>query len=272
MFVCFNLEIDLNPQLSDKSKPAAISDIFIDPTGRNCIISLYLKQGSAKEPLSNTVTGQDLGSRVPYENFYYNKKLHKLAKFNGLITAVGWNATASSDQSGSTSNILIGTSDGRIFETQLQPDDRFMASKELFVKQICELPDNGTGSQAAASSSGTSTSPIPSTVNEPICAINFFKLSNTRSTSATYCILVATSNFLYQFIGDIGSSLALSDSAYLYHIIQNPSNRLHKEMPGYLPASKLDLFYPPPVGDGSLIGPKSFGWLTSKFCFIRFTL
>ncbi|KAI2808309.1 Vacuolar protein sorting-associated protein 18 like protein, partial [Blomia tropicalis] len=192
------------PHLTDKSKPTVISDIFIDPTGQHCIVSTCLKSdGKSKE------FNEDFISRVGHENFYINRMVHKLNKLKGLvISAVGWNHASMSSKNDSIpntpmGNILIGTTDGRIFETQLQPDDRFLVSKELFLKQICELPDN-------LSHGNFSSSNLSDKQKEPICAINCFKIS-------TY--------------GKVGLSSITSDSPYLYQIIQNPSNRLHKEMP-----------------------------------------
>ncbi len=298
----------------------AISGIFLDPTGRHCIISLYLKQQQTQQQqntrnsssLSTSAEPPPLGSRVPYENFYYNKKLHKLTKLNGfVITAVGWNAgSSSSDQQSTTTgtgSILIGTSDGRIFETALQPDDRFLGSRELFLKQVADLPDSISGSGSGSGSSGqlfsgsssqqmtSGTSPVPppagaSSISEPICGLNVFKLPTTKgrtttTTTTTFCVLAATSNFLYQYIGEVSaqqmqatsssssltSSSSSSETAYLYHVLTSPSSRLHKEMPGAGPASRLDLYHPPPppagagAGAAVLTSPKAFGWLTSKW-------
>lgn len=255
--------MDLNPHLTDKSKPTVISDIFIDPTGQHCIVSTCLKSdGKSKE------FNEDFISRVGHENFYINRMVHKLNKLKGLvISAVGWNHASMSSKNDSIpntpmGNILIGTTDGRIFETQLQPDDRFLVSKELFLKQICELPDN-------LSHGNFSSSNLSDKQKEPICAINCFKISTygSRSPDPLICILVATSNFLYHFIGKVGLSSITSDSPYLYQIIQNPSNRLHKEMPGYIPASQFSLFYPS-QGSSVCQTPSSFGWLTSE-CFTK---
>lgn len=106
-------EVDLNLHQTDKSRSGQISGIFVDPMGRHCLISM-----------SNRLTGEV----QPYENYYFQRKVTCLSKAKGhVITAVGWNVAPPSD--GSTGSILIGTIEGRLFETALLADDRFLASK-----------------------------------------------------------------------------------------------------------------------------------------------
>ncbi|OTF72876.1 Vacuolar protein sorting 18-like protein [Euroglyphus maynei] len=101
------------------------------------------------------------------------------------------------------------------------------------------------------------------------------------------CILIATRNFIYQYIGKItqpsttpiigscGSSNSITDSnqsidgqPYLYQIIQSTnSRRSFKEMPGYIPVTKLDLFQPSSTISTAVDQPLSFGWLTEPGIF-----
>lgn len=265
----FYLEIDLNPHFNLKSQKPIINDIFIDPSGCHCLISVGFKDSV---PKSNSNFSIDTNI-VPYENFYYYRKLSILTKMRGhIVTAVGWLPNEQSlpvanlnelnwpdqNNSGHCSNFLVGTNDGRIFETHLQSDDRFLSSRELsFWKFVCDL------SITDPTSNLDSTSALPiehstkflTSIKESICAINCFRLKN----SGEFCILVATRNFFYQYLGLVNRQSLVDGSPYLFQIIQNPTQKAYKEMPGYVPRTKLDLFH---SIDNQY--PKSFGWLTSR--------
>lgn len=218
-------------------KQSQICDIFIDPTGRHCLATLGVLDNPTSEP-------------TPYENVYFtSKKPHQLIKLRGfVITSVGWNLQMSAADT-STGNILIGTGDGKIFETQLQPDDRLLSSKEVFIKQVADISLlNRSGNEATTLEGNILSSDSEST---SICAINWF-----RSSSHQYCIFVSTRKMLYCYVGN---TIANEGGVpYLSHVFQSPVSKHYKEMPGYIHQTKLDFFW-------TGARPKSFGWLTSKF-------
>lgn len=247
IIICFLIpvfifvEIDLNPYLTTKSKDCKIHDIFIDPTGKHCLIttSCLPEPSQSGSPTHDAIP-------VPNENFYYNKKLYQLTKLKGfIISSVGWNNQTSTQSSPNTGNILVGTNDGKIWETQLQPDDKLLTSKEIFVRQVYDLVSVLANNPNQASLSG----------NESccICAINWFSVTG---PSEQYCVLVATNNILYQFVG-YAHCPSQEGTAYLYQLFTSPINQYHKEMPGHLKYSKLDFYCP-----NDSLTPKSFGWLT----------
>ena len=82
--------------------------LFVSSTGNHCILS-FMSDG------------------LPIGNFYLNfsgKTLHPIMslKNNCLVTSVGWNRHV--EDSSTTGNILIGDSDGNIYEMEIQMDTR----------------------------------------------------------------------------------------------------------------------------------------------------
>ena len=154
----FYLEIDLNRSLGERSNVARIHQVFLDPTGRHCIISLI-----------------STDTQMSYDNIYLLKKPHQLPKIKGhIINAVGWNFSSCSQISNSTSNILIGTTKGLIFETQLLESDenKFFATStpEQYWLQVFDL-----GFEAGK-----------------VTAIEFHKIPSSNSTETAYFIIVTT--------------------------------------------------------------------------------
>ncbi|VEL32331.1 unnamed protein product [Protopolystoma xenopodis] len=101
-----------------RSTDDRVHNIFMDPKGRHIIISM--QSGS---------------------NFYTTRSMKKVRPIHKakdyLIDSVAWNKHNISDNT--TQEILIGTNDGLIFETQLSTGDesRFLSSNvEQFWKQV----------------------------------------------------------------------------------------------------------------------------------------
>ncbi|KAK9468292.1 Pep3/Vps18/deep orange family-domain-containing protein [Lipomyces arxii] len=121
------LRIDLNnPQDIDdvelpKLKPpgaGTVNAIFLDPTGSHLLIT--------------TSTA---------ENFYLNSRLPKakhLSRLKGnVVTSVAWNPT---EPSASTKEILVGTADGKIIETYIEPAEEFFKREERFSRLVWREP------------------------------------------------------------------------------------------------------------------------------------
>lgn len=114
------IEIDI----SKYALSMKMSGLFLDPLGYHLLITLVPKHGDNPPP----------------EIFYLHRKTTKLkqaGKFKGHeITAVGWNF---SNTSKTTSGpILLGTSKGLIFETEigLETDKIFNTSLEQYWRQV----------------------------------------------------------------------------------------------------------------------------------------
>ncbi|XP_071954720.1 vacuolar protein sorting-associated protein 18 homolog [Antedon mediterranea] len=219
------LRIDLeHPDQPDdidvtKNSDDQVHKIFLDPNGRHLVVSMK--------------TSQDV--------FYLSKNSKKakpIQKMKGyLIDSVGWNKANSSDNQ--TGEILMGTSRGLIFETELQSgeDSRFfLQSVEQYWKQVFDL-----GKDGPVSVTGLEVERIPSTVH------------NERR----YFIMATTPGRMYQFIGTIPSS---AESPVFQHVFQNYEDTLAPsflELPGSFGYSDLVFFHPKFRSP-----PKTFAWMT----------
>ncbi|KAK9450847.1 Pep3/Vps18/deep orange family-domain-containing protein [Limtongia smithiae] len=95
-----------------------IKNIFLDPTGSHLLIT--------------TTTA---------ENFYLNARsprAKQLSRLKGnVISSVAWNPT---EPSASTKEILIGTTEGKIFETYIEPLDEYFKREERYSRLVWRSP------------------------------------------------------------------------------------------------------------------------------------
>ncbi|XP_026470217.1 vacuolar protein sorting-associated protein 18 homolog [Ctenocephalides felis] len=207
---------DKNEEISLNKPAYKISEIFIDPYGNHLLIAL-----TSRQPESSS------------ELIYLNRKSNKLKasnKFRGYeITEVGWNCNVCSETT--TGHILLGTSKGLIFETEmgLDGDKIFHSSLEQYWRQIFDI---GKGDDI------------------PITGLEFRKVNDTNK----YIVLVTTPQRLYQFSGTSSSE----DRSLLQQVFNSYLNKPEEciEMGSSLKYSKLKLYY----NEVSSL-PKSFGWL-----------
>lgn len=222
------LRIDMkhpdSPEEIDISKFATnmnMSGMFLDPLGNHLLIALISK---SQEPPNS-----------PPELYYLHRKTTKLkqaSKFKGHeITAVGWNYSNSSETT--TGPILLGTSKGLIFETEigLDGDKIFNTSLEQYWRQVFDI--------------GKDSKP-------PITGLEFHKIPSTDK----YVIIVTTLMRIYQYIGAVQNP---DEKPLLQQIFNKYLNvqESFNEVINHLPYSKIQFYYPS-LG----ILPKSFGWLT----------
>ncbi|XP_043598393.1 vacuolar protein sorting-associated protein 18 homolog isoform X2 [Bombus pyrosoma] len=227
------LRIDMkhpdSPEEIDISKYAMnmeMSRMFLDPLGNHLLISLVPKSQDSPNP--------------PPELFYLHRKTTKLkqaGKFKGHeITAIGWNFSNSSETT--TGPILLGTSKGLIFETEigLDGDKIFNTSLEQYWRQVFDI--------------GKDSKP-------PITGLEFHKIPNTDK----YVIIVTTLMRIYQYIGAVQNP---EEKPLLQQIFNKYLNvqESFNEVINNLPYSKIQFYYPS-LG----ILPKSFGWLTEPGIF-----
>ncbi|XP_063229884.1 vacuolar protein sorting-associated protein 18 homolog isoform X2 [Bacillus rossius redtenbacheri] len=225
------LRIDLRnpdkPEEIDLSKHATtslrLSSVFLDPLGQHSLLSFAAKTPDAAPDLVY------LARR--------SSKLKQLHKFKGHeVTAVGWNYRNESDST--TGPILLGTSKGLIFETEIVPEgDRiFQSGLEQYLKQVFDI---GKGSVTQ------------------ITGLEFHRVPG----SDKYFVLVTTPSRLYQFIGYVSNS---EEKPLLQQIFNSyltvPES--FQEIPSSLKYSKLQFLYQ------NLRGlPKMFAWLTEPGIF-----
>ncbi|XP_063971923.1 vacuolar protein sorting-associated protein 18 homolog [Diachasmimorpha longicaudata] len=220
------LRIDVkNPEKKEKidvSKGMAhmkMTGLFLDPLGNHALLAMAPKNGE----------------NPPSELFYLHRtatKLKPAGKFRGHeITAVGWNFSNTSDTT--SGPILLGTSKGLIFETEisLDADKIFITSLEQYWKQVFDI--------------GELSKP-------PITGIAFHKVPY----SDKYVIIVTTKIRIYQYVGSI---INASEKPLLQQIFSRYLNveERFSQLESSLPYSRMQFYYP--VAKGF---PKSFGWLT----------
>lgn len=214
-------EIELSRTLGNKTcYLSRIYNMYLDPNGKHLLISLFSSENQG-----------------PLDNLYYYSGSHKVyqaSKMKGhVISAVAWNYLNSNEST--SGNILVGTTKGLIFETELtSADEKFFfqnQSPEQYWKQVFDI-----GQKNAAKITGLEFHRIP-----------------TRISELKYFIFATTPNRLYQFIGSVPSG---AEMPILMHIFNTDTPERFLEFPGNLDYSKLQFYYP---NHRSL--PKHFTWL-----------
>ncbi|XP_031550189.1 vacuolar protein sorting-associated protein 18 homolog [Actinia tenebrosa] len=202
--------VELSRRMDD-----TIYKIFLDPSARHLIICM--------------------NSQESYYLARNSKKPKLLTKLRGhLISAVAWNKSKLTETS--TQTILLGTTKGLLFETEIEPEEKFFQGGiERFLKQLYDV--NASGEK-----------------EEPTCGVMFEKLS---SQDRKYIIMVATLSRLYQFIGDVSNGETV-DFLPMFTEYENAPAPFH-EMPGNLEHGELRFFYSKFRG-----APSSFAWLTGS--------
>ncbi|PFX17103.1 Vacuolar protein sorting-associated protein 18-like [Stylophora pistillata] len=205
--------VDITKRVDD-----SVHRIFMDPTARHLIVCMKSQ-----------------------ESFYLarnSKKPKPLAKMKGhLINAIAWNKSKLTESS--TQTILLGTTKGLVFETEVEPEEKFFqGGLEKFWKQLYNV--NSLGGP-----------------EESIYGIMFEKFPVSPKSDRKYFVMVSTLSRLYQFIGDVTVTDSLDLQPLFAEYENDPAPFL--EMPGHLDSSELALFYPKVRGL-----PSSFAWLTGS--------
>lgn len=100
------------------SEIGQIQRTFLDPTGTHLLIS--------------TSMGEN------YSLNYQSTKAKSLGRLKGLhITSVAWNPT---NPTRSTGEILLGTANGIIYETFLEPSDEYFKREDRYLRQVWKTP------------------------------------------------------------------------------------------------------------------------------------
>ncbi|KAJ1958961.1 tethering complex subunit [Dispira parvispora] len=145
-------------ELPRKGGELRIRRLFFDPTGRHLLI------------------GTEQG-----ENYYLFEEWQKpklLSKLKGLvIESVAWNKLAARSSRHSTQAILLGTQDGRIFETEIEPTEEFFRREEKYLRLVYTIPEPA---------------PIAGLYCEAFPA-----------TPRKYFVLASTLTHIYQFVGNV---------------------------------------------------------------------
>ncbi|XP_071119989.1 vacuolar protein sorting-associated protein 18 homolog [Mytilus edulis] len=217
------LRLDLeHPEQPDEVEiPRAVEDkvhqIFLDPTGRHFIISMEST-----------------------ENYYLSrnsKRPKPIGKIKGHhIDSVGWNWQNANEST--TGAILLGTSKGLIFETELTDNENsrfFQGSLDQYLKQLFNL-----GSENAVSVTG----------------LEFDRMPCESMTEYKYFILATTPGRLYQFLGSVSKS-AEPPMFQQFFADYEKQKAPFLELPGNMGYSELKLYFPKFRGSA-----RTFAWMT----------
>ncbi|CAO3651138.1 unnamed protein product [Cunninghamella echinulata] len=236
----------LQIELARKQNDGRIINAFFDPTGRHLIISTELGEN--------------------YYLFETWKKTKQLSRLKGMvITAIAWNNQATPSSS-ATREILLGTNQGQIYETWIEPTDEYFKKEEIYVTLVYTL--NIDISNAANLY-------IPP---QQIIGIHFDSISSatsqhTATTSITttnkYFVMATTSSRLYQFFGQTTSHSSMNDnestSTSMFGSLFAPytMNAQFLELPGNIGWSKLCFYNPKKMK----YSPNTFAWVTGPGIF-----
>jgi vacuolar protein sorting-associated protein 18 len=243
------------------TSPVSIHRLFCDPSGRHILVStsqaetFYVFDGWSRDAQSQT------------------KRARPLGKLRGLLVdSVAWNPSRLSAASTSTREILLGTSDGRTFETWLDGEPESSrpfgrGQHDRYLKPVFTLPEK-----------------------QAITGLRFEVWQSSRKGRRRAVVIATTSTRIYQFVspvgngtGDDGTSLfdALSTTfreatpsqfsliAHLSPYLEaHPRWRIESlELPGDIPYSELHFWQAQreePDGRVVLEQPKSVAWLTGR--------
>ncbi|KAI7829251.1 Pep3/Vps18/deep orange family-domain-containing protein [Kickxella alabastrina] len=214
-------DIPLNPTVLQTC------NAFLDPTGRHLLLST--PQG---------------------DSFYYYEgweQMKPLSKFKNMeITAVAWNGMAWSTAKSSTGTVLVGTHDGKIYETELQPGNDTKAKRsDIPVRCVAELP-----------------------VRERVTGI---AMEAFPARKKQHLVLIATGTRLYQVIGAADlESRSSGDKSAVFEVMLKDGLAMpnFQEIPGMPGPGALGVHHRN-VRDGARVQvvATDFAWLTSMGVF-----
>lgn len=191
--------------------------MFLDPSASHLIISTTLG-----------------------ENYYLHTQSRQpkaLSRLKGVsIESIAWNPSL---PTASTREILLGTTDGHVYETYIEPSTEFYRREEKYVAAVYRVPD-------ASPVVGIHAEPVPS------------KPDQRR-------VLVATYGKLTQFLGRIGSAKHGREGGgptYM-ELFQRESPLVH-ESPNPSGTAPSLLTVSPSSAQGEATAVKEFAWLSAE--------
>lgn len=225
---------NMKEQLTVKSDYVKLHQMFHSPSGHHSILSFSYTDGATMA-----------------ENFYLCRKMHALVKSKShILSAVAWNhQSEQKQQANTTSTILIATTQGLIFETELvyRDDSKWsgllnQVTTEQYWRQVYDLKANDAEHGAPLHITG----------------LEFYSLSLKTGEKLQF-VLVATHNKIYQFVQKTNEELNL------INLFAKKSETI--ETPGNLGFSRLDVYYAGGSAksgspkNGQQVQPKAIGWL-----------
>ncbi|RKP34668.1 Pep3/Vps18/deep orange family-domain-containing protein, partial [Dimargaris cristalligena] len=186
-----------NVELPRKSNELRIHRLFTDPTGRHIII------------------GTEQGENYYLYQAWQKPKLLSRLK-NTVIESVAWNKGGGKSSRPSTLAILLGTQDGRILETEIEPTEEFFRREEKYLKLLYTIPEPA-----------------------PIAGLHY---ESFPATPRKYFVLAATASRIYQFVGSMADTSG--DGGSMFESLFRPyaNQPVFQEIPGDISHTELCLF------------------------------
>ena len=237
-------EIDLKKTITRAS--AKIANLFLDPSGNHLLIAV-------KSALENDIPA-----------LYYLHKTwsqpRQLFKFDRiLITAVGWNnAQKDALDFKKTGPILIGTTIGKILETELNAEESILGNAFGMNNSVETEPQELYQIEKGHQSND----------NEKITGLQYFQA---KLGTHKYFITVTTPTRLYQFIGTVPrpDTRPLLKPIFQKYVRGSESVRPLSELPPSSPkTSCLSFFFNQDKREyNQILNPEKIGWMSELFLF-----
>ncbi|KAJ2182193.1 tethering complex subunit [Coemansia sp. RSA 551] len=200
-------------------------NVFLDPSGRHLLLST--PQG---------------------ESFYYYEgwdAAKPLSRFKNMeVTAVAWNSSAWSSATSSTRTILLGTHDGKVYETELRPGSEKAKRSDIAVHCVAELP-----------------------VRERVTGLAMEAFPARRKH---HLVLITTGTRMYQIVGaaDLESQTGDKSAVFEAMLRNGLTNPNFQEIPGMPGPGALTVHHRETrAGSRAQIVATDFAWLTSMGVF-----
>ncbi|KAI8064792.1 vacuolar protein sorting protein 18 [Gilbertella persicaria] len=208
------LDVDV-VDISRKNTSSQVSQLFLDPTGRHIIVT--------------TDNGDN------YYLFHTWRRTKELTKLKQKIICVAWNKYAHANH---TREILIGTQEGTVFETWLEPKDEFFRKEEKYLVQVFQAP-------------------------MPITGIHVERFPTNKKK---YLVMISTSTRLYHCVGSTWIEEEEDKATFERMLAEYQQNPEFQELPSNQEDSKIVFFNRFP--ELQLTGvPQTFVWLTGAGIF-----
>ena len=237
-------EIDLKKTITKTS--AKIANLFLDPSGNHLLIAV-------KSALEND------SPALYYLHKTWNQP-RQLFKFDKiLITAVGWsNAQKDALDFKKTGPILIGTTVGKILETELNAEESILGNAFGMTNSVETLPEPLYQIEKGHQSNE----------NEKITGLQYFQA---KLGTQKYFITVTTPTRLYQFIGTVPrpDTRPLLKPVFQKYVRGSESVRPLSELPPSSPkTSCLSFFFNQDKREyNQILNPEKIGWMSELFLF-----
>lgn len=198
-----------------------LTNLFLDPTGNHLLLTF--------SPENKTVDSPEL--------MYLSRKSDRIkstTKFRGhKLTAVGWNQLNESETT--TGPILLGTSKGLIFETEIvvEGDKFFSSSLEQYWRQVFDIGKN---------------------TNTPITGLEYFQIP----ASDKYMIFATTPTKFYYFSGRVENE----EKPLLQQVFQKYLNIPETET--FMACESSSRYSRVQFWSENLMTPNTFAWTTEK--------